>query len=113
LGICLGHQALGEYFGAKLLKADMPVHGKTSQINHSAVSIFENIENPMQVMRYHSLILKDLPECLVPIAESTKNEIMAFRHISLPIWGVQFHPESILTTHGMKLLGNWIKIINN
>jgi anthranilate synthase/aminodeoxychorismate synthase-like glutamine amidotransferase len=113
LGICLGHQALGEYFGAKLLKADIPVHGKTSQINHSSVSIFENIENPMQVMRYHSLILKDLPECLVPIAESTKNEIMAFRHISLPIWGVQFHPESILTTHGMKLLGNWIKIINN
>jgi anthranilate synthase/aminodeoxychorismate synthase-like glutamine amidotransferase len=113
LGICLGHQALGEHFGAKLLKADIPLHGKTSLINHFALGIFENIDNPMQVMRYHSLILKDLPDCLIPIAVTDKNEIMAFRHISLPIMGVQFHPESILTTDGLKLLENWIKNIDN
>ena len=109
LGICLGHQALGEFFGAKLVNATIPVHGKTSLIQHSENDIFKDFENPMQVMRYHSLLLQDLPLSLISLASTYKNELMAFRHSTLPIWGLQFHPESILSPSGLRLLENWMR----
>ncbi len=108
LGVCLGHQALGLYYGAELNKAKVPVHGKTSEIKHFNNDIFYNIENPMQVMRYHSLILDKLPDVLIPLAYTDKGELMAMRHKKLPLWGVQFHPESILTPSGIKLISNWL-----
>jgi anthranilate synthase/aminodeoxychorismate synthase-like glutamine amidotransferase len=111
LGVCLGHQALGLYFGANLEKSAIPVHGKTSMIRHTERDIFKNIENPMQVMRYHSLLLKQLPDCLEPIAFTSQNELMAIRHKTLPLFGVQFHPESIMTNMGLKMLENWIDSI--
>ena len=113
LGVCLGHQALALHFGAKLEKANKPQHGKTSLITHDGKDLFQNIENPMQVMRYHSLIVKDLPDCLDCIAQTEEFEIMALKHKELAIWGVQFHPESILSTQGIVLIENWINIINN
>jgi anthranilate synthase/aminodeoxychorismate synthase-like glutamine amidotransferase len=112
LGVCLGHQALGLHFSAVLEKAKLPVHGKTSLIKHSAEDIFFNIENPMQVMRYHSLLLHDLPHCLESLAFTEEGELMAMRHRSLPLWGLQFHPESILTPQGLQLLNNWMELIN-
>ncbi len=111
LGVCLGHQALAVHFGAKLEKAVRPVHGKTSSIFHNQKDIFESVGNPMQVMRYHSLIVKNLPDCLICTAQSADSEIMALKHKELAVWGVQFHPESVLTLQGMKLLENWINII--
>jgi anthranilate synthase/aminodeoxychorismate synthase-like glutamine amidotransferase len=111
LGICLGHQAIGMHFGAELVKALQPKHGKVSLIRHIESDIFENIGNPMQVMRYHSLILKNLPDCIKVISFTDENELMAFKHRSLPLWGVQFHPESILTPSGLNLLKNWLSLI--
>lgn len=111
LGICLGHQALGEFFGAKLTNARLPVHGKTSLIQHAGDDIFVEIENPMQVMRYHSLLLYNLPICLSPLATTLTEELMAFRHKILAIHGLQFHPESVLTPSGLKIINNWLKTI--
>lgn len=111
LGICLGHQAIGMHFGADLVKALEPKHGKISLINHTNSDLFKNIDNPMQVMRYHSLILKNLPDCLIVTALTNENELMAFKHRYFHLWGVQFHPESILTPCGLKLLENWIEQI--
>jgi anthranilate synthase/aminodeoxychorismate synthase-like glutamine amidotransferase len=113
LGICLGHQAIGLHFGADLVKAMEPKHGKVSLINHTKSDLFENIDNPMQVMRYHSLVLKNLPDSLRVTALTNENELMAFKHCSLPLWGVQFHPESILTPFGLTLLKNWKDQINS
>lgn len=113
LGICLGHQALGKFFGAKLVHNTVPVHGKTSMILHNQNRLFDNIESPMKVMRYHSLSLIDLPQSLVATAFTENREIMALEHKSLPLFGVQFHPESILTPKGIILLSNWLKIIKN
>ncbi|MGY2133799.1 anthranilate synthase component II [Hymenobacter sp. HD11105] len=112
LGVCLGHQALGEFFGAKLQRAARPMHGKVSEIEIAPQEpLFHNLPPKLSVTRYHSLILKDLPASLVPLAHSTDSaqEIMAFRHHSLPLYGVQFHPEALLTTYGLALLGNWVK----
>ena len=109
LGICLGMQAIGEYFGAKLVHASTPVHGKTSLINHDKTGIFDNVDSPTKVMRYHSLLLVDLPKCLIPIAFTNQKEIMAVQHSSLPVCGVQFHPESVLTADGLIILNNWLK----
>ncbi len=111
LGICLGHQAIGEYFGAQLKKANRPMHGKTSNITHDNLGIFEGLPHPMQVMRYHSLILEQLPNCLQATAYSPTGEIMALKHQEYPLWGVQFHPESILSPNGLSLLGNWLKLL--
>lgn len=111
LGICLGMQAIGEYFGAKLVHASIPVHGKTSLVEHTQKDIFHGITQPTQVMRYHSLLLKNLPSCLEPIAWTASNELMAIKHNTYPIWGVQFHPESILTLDGLAILENWLKVI--
>ena len=109
LGICLGMQALGEYFGAKLVHAFQPVHGKTSVIYHNKKGLFEHVKWPSKVMRYHSLLLKELPNCLIPLAWTEEEELMAIQHITLPLYGVQFHPESILTEDGLIILNNWLK----
>lgn len=109
LGICLGHQALGIYFGGSLKKALKPMHGKVSPVFLKEDPIFEHITNPTQVTRYHSLVIS-LPEksALAPLATAVNNELMAFRHQLLPIYGLQFHPEAILTTDGKKMLENWL-----
>lgn len=112
LGICLGLQALGQSFGAPLVKARLPMHGKTSIIRHNHHPLFESIPEYFSVMRYHSLLLETLDHTpLQCIAHSAENEIMALEHPKLPLLGVQFHPESILTEHGLTLLNNWVKII--
>lgn len=115
LGICLGHQALGQYFGATLIKGNKPMHGKISEIECSKDEIFKDLPEKFQVARYHSLVLSDLPECLTTIATSTEKEIMAIKHNTLPIYGLQYHPEAILTEFGKEILKNWIflhKIVN-
>ena len=111
LGICLGHQAIGQCFGARLVKASVPMHGNTSVVRHNAHKIFEGIPEYFQVMRYHSLLLESLDGTpLRSIAVSPEKEIMALAHAELPLWGVQFHPESILTEYGLQLLKNWVKM---
>lgn len=112
LGICLGHQALGTYFGAQLVKAIQPMHGKVSAISHTANGIYNAIPNPFNVCRYHSLILKDLVKTdLLITAETKEKECMGFQHKHLPIAGIQYHPEAILTEHGLKLLQNWLHLV--
>jgi len=111
LGICLGHQALGESYGAQVVKARLPMHGKTSAIQHLEHPLFEGIPEYFEVMRYHSLLLDSLEGVpLRRIASSAENEIMALEHVTLPLLGVQFHPESILTEHGLQILKNWVKM---
>ena len=109
LGVCLGHQALGVYFGASLVRAPLPRHGKTSRIVHTANGIFEGITQATEVMRYHSLVIENVLPPLHITARSTDDHcIMAIRHETLPIIGVQFHPESILTADGLLLIRNWV-----
>ncbi len=112
LGVCLGHQAIGEVFGGKIIIADRIMHGKTSEIYHEDHPLFDGIENPFVATRYHSLLIqnKSLPKELRAIAQTANNEIMAVAHVRYPIVGVQFHPESILTTSGKTLLRNFLKI---
>ena len=112
LGVCLGHQCIGEVFGAKVVRADRLMHGKTSLIHHTGEGIFDGIAAPFEATRYHSLILsrKNFPKALKIVAETKEKEIMAVRHEHWPVWGVQFHPESILTKTGKKLLANFLKI---
>ena len=114
LGICLGHQAIGVYFGATLQKARLPMHGKTSWIHHDNDPLFAAIPNPTEVMRYHSLIISDLADTPLRVIAHTADDatVMAIRHHSLPIVGVQFHPESILTKAGLQLIKNWLQSIN-
>ncbi len=109
LGICLGHQAIGEYFGANLVKAAVPMHGKVSTISVSNDLVFSGMPSHVNVVRYHSLILKDLPPCLEVTAYSDKGEVMAIRHKTKPIVGLQFHPEAILTDNGRQMLHNWVR----
>ena len=111
MGICLGHQAIGEYFGGELIKAGCPMHGKTSVMKHGGHPLFKGIPERFEAMRYHSLII-NLPEHseLKILALSDKNEIMAIKHERYPVYGVQFHPESILTDNGLLLLKNWLEI---
>lgn len=111
LGICLGHQAIGELSGANLVKATLPMHGKTTTIHHTREGIFKNLPPSYEVMRYHSLLLENIEHTpLEATAYSPIGEIMALKHNFLPIFGVQFHPESILTEYGLELLKNWINI---
>jgi para-aminobenzoate synthetase component II len=110
LGVCLGHQAIGQAFGGKIVRAARVMHGKTSQISHDGRGMFTGLPNPFQATRYHSLLIErsSVPACLEITAESPDGEIMAVRHTSLPIEGVQFHPESFLTTSGKDLLRNFL-----
>ncbi len=111
LGICLGHQAIGQSFGAQVVKARLPMHGKTSIIRHLEHPLFEGIPEHFEAMRYHSLLLDSLDNTpLRSIASSAEGEIMALEHISLPLMGLQFHPESILTEYGLQVLENWVKM---
>ena len=110
LGVCLGHQCIGDVFGGDVVRAGRLMHGKTSLIHHNGEQIFDDLENPFEATRYHSLIVKKetLPDCLELTAWTAQDEIMGFRHKDYPIWGVQFHPESILTVEGKKLLKNFL-----
>ncbi len=109
LGVCLGHQAIGEYFGGTLEKALRPMHGMVSKITHTEHPLFKNIPSLFEVCRYHSLIIKNIDNNeLATIASSHEEEIMALAHQKLPLWGVQFHPEAIYTEHGLQLLKNWL-----
>ncbi|MEO8574784.1 MAG: aminodeoxychorismate/anthranilate synthase component II [Pyrinomonadaceae bacterium] len=112
LGVCLGHQAIGQHFGGKVIRAPEPVHGKPVEVQHDGKTIFEGIDGKFSAGRYHSLVVEreSLPDCLEISAESPDGLIMAIRHRSLPIEGVQFHPESILTEHGKTMLKNFLAI---
>ncbi|PWU11431.1 MAG: anthranilate/aminodeoxychorismate synthase component II [Verrucomicrobia bacterium] len=112
LGVCLGHQCIGEVFGAEVVRAERLMHGKTSPIHHNGQSVFVGLRNPFRATRYHSLIVarESIPDCLEITAETTEKEIMGFRHREFPIHGVQFHPESILTEDGKALLQNFLKM---
>jgi len=111
LGVCLGHQCIGEAFGGKVIRAGNLMHGKTSMIYHDGGVLFKDVSNPFEATRYHSLIVekKSLPDILQITAWTKANEIMGLKHKKFPIWGVQFHPESILTKQGKQLLKNFIK----
>jgi anthranilate synthase/aminodeoxychorismate synthase-like glutamine amidotransferase len=111
-GICLGHQGIGEYFGATLLKGSVPVHGKTSVIHHRQHSIFKELPSSFEVMRYHSLELQQFDNTDLEVIATTPDDIvMAIAHQYLPIHGVQFHPESILTQYGLEMMDNWLKAV--
>ncbi|MFL5608279.1 MAG: anthranilate synthase component II [Gemmatimonadaceae bacterium] len=112
LGVCLGHQAIGEAYGGRVVRAAKAVHGKTSRITHDGTDLFSGLPTPLEVGRYHSLVVEreSLPESLQVIATATDDprEIHALRHATHPVWGVQFHPESVLTPHGKQLLRNFL-----
>ena len=110
LGVCLGHQCIGEVFGGEVSRAARLMHGKTSMIYHNGNGIFSGLENPFEATRYHSLLVqrKGFPSCLSITAQTKEKEIMGLAHKTFPIFGVQFHPESILTKEGKKLLANFL-----
>jgi len=114
LGVCLGHQAIGEAYGGKVVRAGRVMHGKTSSIAHDGTGIFEGLPSPLEVMRYHSLVVEasSLPAELTVLATSRDDasEIQAMRHAKYPVWGVQFHPESILTQEGKGILRNFLSL---
>lgn len=112
LGVCLGHQAIGQAFGGQVVRAKAPVHGRASRIHHSQSPLFHRIPTPYEVARYHSLIVErpSLPSCLKVTAWSDDDEIMALEHCEHPIYGVQFHPESVLTQFGYQLLANFLAL---
>ncbi|MCU0796395.1 MAG: aminodeoxychorismate/anthranilate synthase component II [Akkermansiaceae bacterium] len=111
LGVCLGHQSIGQVYGGDVVRADRLMHGKTSPILHAGGSVFAGLPSPFEATRYHSLIVKreTLPDCLEITAWTAEGEIMGLRHKELPVHGVQFHPESILTEHGKAMLENFLK----
>ena len=111
-GVCLGHQCIGHTFGAEVVVNYRMMHGKTSAIKHNGRDLFEGMPNPFLATRYHSLVIKrdTLPACLEITAETGEGEIMGVRHRELPIWGVQFHPESILTESGRQIMKNFLKL---
>ena len=110
LGICLGHQAIGEFFGANLKKALKPMHGKLSTVIAKQSRIFAEVPSNFEVVRYHSLIVDHLPDCLESVAETTEGEVMVMIHKKLPIVGIQYHPEAFLTEYGLQVLKNWISL---
>ena len=112
LGVCLGHQCMGEVYGGKVVRAGRLMHGKTSPIQHDGKGVFQGLPNPFEATRYHSLIVQknSVPSCLEVCAETAEGEIMGLRHREYPVHGVQFHPESILSKEGKDLLANFLKI---
>lgn len=110
LGVCLGHQAIGQAFGGRVVRAGRLMHGKTSPVEHDGNSLFRGLPSPFEATRYHSLIVEEqgLPACLAVSARTKEGEIMGLRHRTLAVEGVQFHPESILTEHGRTMLENWL-----
>ena len=111
LGVCLGHQSIGQAFGGRIVHARELMHGKTSDITHEGQGVFRDLPNPLRATRYHSLVIErdSLPDCLEVTAWTPDGEIMGVRHKTLPVEGVQFHPESILTEHGHELLRNFLE----
>jgi len=112
LGVCLGHQSIGQAYGGRIVRARQLMHGKTSMIHHLGQGVFRGLPDPFEATRYHSLVIEreSLPECLEITAWTEDDEIMGVRHKEFPVEGVQFHPESILTQHGHKLLSNFLKM---
>jgi anthranilate synthase component II len=109
LGVCLGHQAIGQHFGGTVARGGL-MHGKTSPVSHDGTGLFEGLPSPFTATRYHSLIVENVPASLVVNATSDDGHVMGFRHATLPIHGVQFHPESIATEHGHAMLANFMRI---
>jgi anthranilate synthase component 2 len=109
LGVCLGHQTIGQHFGGKVVRGGL-MHGKTSPVSHDGSGLFAGLPSPFTATRYHSLIVEDIPADLIVNATSDDGHIMGFRHVSLPIHSVQFHPESIATEHGHAMLANFMRI---
>jgi anthranilate synthase component 2 len=111
LGVCLGHQAIGQAFGGKVVRAKQVMHGKVSRIQHDRKGVFSELPDPFVATRYHSLVVQreSLPACLEVTAQAEDGEIMGLRHRSLPVEGVQFHPEAMLTEHGHKMLQNFLQ----
>ncbi len=112
LGVCLGHQCIGDVYGGEVVRAERLMHGKTSPIQHRGTDVFAGLPEPFEATRYHSLLVRreTLPDCLEITAETAEGEIMGLRHKDLPVYGVQFHPESILTSEGKRLLGNFLEL---
>ena len=112
LGVCLGHQCIGHVFGGNVIVNYRMMHGKTSQIKHNGKDLFQDMPNPFAATRYHSLVIQrdSMPDCLEITAETEEGEVMGVRHKEYPIWGVQFHPESILTESGRMILSNFLKL---
>jgi anthranilate synthase component 2 len=111
LGVCLGHQAIGQVFGGRVVRAGRVMHGKLSQVRHDGAGVFSGVGNPFNATRYHSLVVEEdsLPACLAVTARSDDGEIMGLRHRALPVEGVQFHPEALLTEHGHTMLQNFLE----
>ena len=111
-GVCLGHQSIGHYYGGRVIRADRLMHGKTSPIQHHDSDVFAGMPQGFAATRYHSLLVErsSLPDCLEITAETSEGEIMGLRHRELPVWGVQFHPESIATENGMHILQNFLNL---
>ena len=109
LGVCLGHQAIGQHFGGHVVRGGL-MHGKTSPVSHDGTGLFEGLPSPFTATRYHSLIVEDIPADLIVNATADDGSVMGFRHKTLPIHGVQFHPESIATEHGHALLANFVRL---
>ena len=113
LGVCLGHQAIAQCYGARVIRARRPMHGRASPVEHDGRTLFRGLPNPLMAGRYHSLIVEEaaLPNCLEVSARSPDGEIMALRHRELALEGVQFHPESILSDHGLQMMQNWLEML--
>lgn len=111
-GVCLGHQCMGDVYGGEVVRAGRLMHGKTSPILHTGANVFADLPSPFEATRYHSLLVRreSLPDCLEVTAWTEEGEIMGLAHRELPVYGVQFHPESILTSEGKRLLGNFLKL---
>ena len=107
LGVCLGHQSIGQYFGGRVVRGGL-MHGKTSPVTHDGTGLFAGLPSPFTATRYHSLVVEDIPDCLSVNVRSDDGHVMGFRHESLPIHSVQFHPESIATEHGHAMLANFL-----
>ncbi|MFM2132657.1 MAG: hypothetical protein RL646_1860 [Verrucomicrobiota bacterium] len=112
LGVCLGHQAIGQVYGGKVVRAPSLMHGKTSPVFHRGTDLFRDLPSPFNATRYHSLVVEreSFPSCLEVTAWTEDGLVMGLRHRDLPVWGVQFHPESFATEHGLKLLGNFLRL---